>query len=106
VVIGGSNPHAEMLQRRVAEARVKITVLQDVSNPADLMAAADVAISAAGSTCWELCLLGLPALLIDVADNQTALAAELERRGCAIHIGNKTVSAKKIEDELRQALHS
>jgi len=106
VVIGGSNPHAEMLQRRVAEARVKITVLQDVSNPADLMAAADVAISAAGSTCWELCLLGLPALLIDVADNQTALAAELERRGCAIHVGDKNVSPEKIAESLKRLVDS
>lgn len=106
VVIGGSNPHAEILQTRVAESGLKMTVLQDVSNPAELMAAADVAISAAGSTCWELCLLGLPALLIDVADNQTGVAAELERKGCAIHVGNKTVPARKIADELRRLLDS
>jgi UDP-2,4-diacetamido-2,4,6-trideoxy-beta-L-altropyranose hydrolase len=106
IVIGGSSPHAESLQVRVAKSGLKMAVLQDVSNPAEFMSAADVAISAAGSTCWELCLLGLPALLVDVAANQTALAAELERRGCAIHVGDKTVSAEKIAGALKRLLDS
>ena len=53
------------------------------------MADADVAISAAGITCWEMCLLGLPAVLIDVAENQTPVAHELERQGVAIHAGSR-----------------
>jgi RimJ/RimL family protein N-acetyltransferase len=32
--------------------------------------------------------LSLPAILIDVAKNQTALAQELSRLGCAIHLGS------------------
>jgi spore coat polysaccharide biosynthesis predicted glycosyltransferase SpsG len=52
------------------------------------MAEADIAISAAGSTCWELCLLGLPPVLLDLADNQTPVALALERQGCAIYGGS------------------
>jgi RimJ/RimL family protein N-acetyltransferase len=101
VVVGGSNPHLEKLQNLAAQSELKISVRQDVSNMAELMASADVAISAAGSTCWELCLLGLPALLVDVAANQTALAKELDRRGCAIHIGDRAVTARTIADQLK-----
>ena len=113
VVVGGSNPHFTGLQTSASRSGQKITVQRDVSNMAELMAAADMAISAAGSTCWELCLLGLPSLLLDVAPNQTTLAKELDRTGCAIHVGNQTVSAENIavasekllrSHELRQSL--
>jgi UDP-2,4-diacetamido-2,4,6-trideoxy-beta-L-altropyranose hydrolase len=106
VVIGGSNPHFTMLQEFAARSGQKITVRRDILNMAEPMAEADVAISAAGSTCWELCLLGLPALLVAVADNQADLARELDRRGCAIRVGDRTVSAEKIADELKLLVQS
>ncbi len=87
VLVGGSNPHLRELQATVAGSTLNMQLLKDVSNIGELMAASDIAISAAGTTCWELCLLGLPSVLIDIADNQTAVAQELHQRGCAIHIG-------------------
>lgn len=96
VVVGGSNPHFAAIEKAAFDSGVSIVVLRDVLNTADLMAEADIAISAAGSTCWELCMLGLPSLLIDVADNQTALAQELGRMGCAVHIGNRSISPGEI----------
>jgi UDP-2,4-diacetamido-2,4,6-trideoxy-beta-L-altropyranose hydrolase len=106
VVVGGSNPHFEKLAEFAGKTGGKVRVLKNVGNVAELMAAADAAISAAGSTCWELCLLGLPALLIDVAENQTAVAKELDRRGCAIHVGGREVSAERIAEQLRNLLES
>ena len=106
VVVGGSNPHFEMLQEAAVRSAQKITVRRDVVNMAEQMAGADVAVSAAGATCWEICLLGLPALIIDVAPNQTAQARELDRRGCAIHVGNQSVSAREISDQLERLLRS
>jgi RimJ/RimL family protein N-acetyltransferase len=47
------------------------------------MAWADLAICAGGSTCLELACLGVPALLVVIAENQLAPAAALERRGIA-----------------------
>jgi UDP-2,4-diacetamido-2,4,6-trideoxy-beta-L-altropyranose hydrolase len=106
VVIGGSNPHFAVLQELAARSGPKIRLQTDVLSMAEPMALADVAISAAGSTCWELCLLGLPALILDVADNQTELATELDRRGCAIRVGDRSVSAEKIADELKRLVGS
>jgi len=106
VVVGGSNPHGAILQRLAAHSGRKIMVRRNVSNMAELMAAADIAVSAAGSTCWELCLLGLPTLLLDVAANQTALATELDRRGCAVRVGDETVSVEKMACELGRLLTS
>lgn len=54
---------------------------------AELMAAADVAVSAAGQTGLELACMGVPAVLVRMADNQRENAAALERCGCAIDTG-------------------
>lgn len=59
----------------------------NVTDMARWMEWADIAISAAGSTCWELAFLGLPAILIVVADNQRAVGAELAARECALNLG-------------------
>jgi len=104
VVVGPVNPHFEVLQ---SASRKGITLCANVSNMAELMAEADVAISAAGSTCWELCLLGLPAMLMDIAENQTAVARELERLGCAVHLGDRdSISATTIANHLERLLDS
>lgn len=105
VVVGGSNPHFQELCTLAAKSG-RITVQRDVSNLGKLMAAADVCISAAGATCWELCLLGLPSLLIDVAPNQTEQAKQLDRQGCAIHAGDRTVSAREIATQLQRVVSS
>jgi UDP-2,4-diacetamido-2,4,6-trideoxy-beta-L-altropyranose hydrolase len=102
VLVGGSNPHVKDLRHQIAKKGLKIELLTNVSNVGELMARSDLAISAAGSTCWELCLLALPSLLIDTADNQTAIAKEMQKRECAIHVGNRTVKPEAIA----QALHS
>jgi UDP-2,4-diacetamido-2,4,6-trideoxy-beta-L-altropyranose hydrolase len=108
IVVGGSNERSAMLERMVASVRSKkITFRQDVSNMAELMAWADVMVSAAGTTCWEICRLGLPALLIDLADNQTPVARELQRRGCAIYLGGpEEVSAAKLAEQVERLRHS
>jgi spore coat polysaccharide biosynthesis predicted glycosyltransferase SpsG len=52
-----------------------------------MMRWADVAISAGGSTCWELAFMGLPSLVIVVADNQRGIAAGLAEEGAAVSLG-------------------
>ena len=106
VVAGGSNLNLERLQSLAAQTRHKITVLNDVTNVPEIMSAADVAISAAGSTCWELCAMGLPSLLMDIADNQTNLAKELDRRGCAIRLGDRMVPEERIADQFKELVAS
>ncbi len=86
--IGGSSENVGMLKRSAARFASKITTQVDVSDMAQLISSADIAVSAAGSTCWELCHLGLPAVLLDLAANQTPVASELQRQGCALYAGN------------------
>jgi UDP-2,4-diacetamido-2,4,6-trideoxy-beta-L-altropyranose hydrolase len=87
VVVGGSNPHLPKLRGLVAGAHRNVQLVENVTNMPELMANSDIAISGAGTTSLEMCFLGLPALLIVLADNQRPAAEELNRRGAAINLG-------------------
>jgi len=107
VVVGGSTRDSEWMERLDKYPKQQISLRRDVANIAELMAWADVAVSSAGTTCWELCLLALPALLVDVAKNQTALARELAHRNCAIHLGGpRDFTAQQLADRLETLLSS
>lgn len=84
VVVGSANPHVASLKNFVEVERVDCELLFAVENMAELMDWADVAVSAAGSTCWELCRFGLPMLLVVAADNQSGIATGLLNWGAAI----------------------
>lgn len=77
VVMGKTAPHIESVQRFAKHASFACAVLVNVTNMAQLMANADLAIGAAGSTTWERCCLGLPMVLIVLADNQQVIAEAL-----------------------------
>lgn len=87
VVVGGSNPHYETLEMAVQNSRFPIRLQRNVTNMPELMAWADVAISAGGSTCWELAFMGLPSILLVLAENQRAIAEGLENCGCCVNLG-------------------
>lgn len=55
---------------------------------ADDMLNADLCFGAAGSTSWERCCLGLPAALFVIADNQSAIARNLELSGACLNLGD------------------
>lgn len=83
VVAGGSNPHIAALTESVAKSSQGCRVLNNVTNMQELISWADLAISAAGGACWEYCALGLPAVLVAVAENQMANAEALHAAGAA-----------------------
>jgi UDP-2,4-diacetamido-2,4,6-trideoxy-beta-L-altropyranose hydrolase len=63
---------------------VEIQTLQNVENVRPLMEWADLAVSAAGSTCWELARLGCPMVITVVAENQRRSAQGLTQAGAAV----------------------
>ncbi|MCF3609399.1 UDP-2,4-diacetamido-2,4,6-trideoxy-beta-L-altropyranose hydrolase [Planktothrix agardhii 1033] len=105
VVVGGSNPHYENLKIAVQDSRYPIQVQQNVTNMPELMAWADVAISAGGSTCWELAFMGLPSILLILADNQRAIAQKLATLNLAVNLGwHQDVTIEEIGLALRESI--
>lgn len=92
VVIGAPHPFREQIKAACVQHGFICHLQTD--KMAELMAAADLAIGAGGSASWERCCLGLPALLVALADNQINIAKALDLFGACIYIGTlKTASA-------------
>jgi len=104
-VVGGSTSRPELIEQ--ATSSPAVTFVRNPANLPELMAAADVVVSAAGATCWELCLLGAPSLLIDLAPNQTPIAESLDRDGYAIHAGAADgMCVERLATQLQELLES
>ena len=84
VVMGPHAPWLAQVQAQVAHIPWQTQVLVAVSNMAQLMSDIDLAIGAAGGTAWERCCLGLPTLMLVLAENQQAGAKALQSAGAAI----------------------
>ncbi len=92
VVIGAQHPHRSEIETACATQGYVCHV--QTTRMAELMAEADLAIGAGGSASWERCCLGLPALLVALADNQVNIAKALDSVGACIYVGTlKTASA-------------
>lgn len=83
VVMGAEAPHLAAVRTQAAAMPWPTRVHTNINNMAELMAFSDVAIGAAGSTSWERCCLGLPSILVLLADNQIAGGFAFEQAGAA-----------------------
>ncbi|WP_237141659.1 UDP-2,4-diacetamido-2,4,6-trideoxy-beta-L-altropyranose hydrolase [Selenomonas sp. oral taxon 126] len=75
VVVGGSNSHRAYIEELCA-AHDFLHYHCQVSNMAELMAHADLCLGAGGTTTWERCFLGLPAIVTAVAENQIQICED------------------------------
>ncbi len=73
LVCGRFNPHLQTLHL-LKEKDSRINVLTDVTNMWDVMAESDLCISAAGSTMYELCVMGVPTVCCYYVENQRRIA--------------------------------
>jgi len=83
VVLGPGAPHLAAVRRRFERSTGLLQLHDTGDEVAERLAAADLAIGAAGVSAWERCVLGLPSLVIPTAGNQRAVAKALETVGAA-----------------------
>jgi UDP-2,4-diacetamido-2,4,6-trideoxy-beta-L-altropyranose hydrolase len=69
-VVGAANPHFEQVSAFAGRSKHRVAVKEATENMAELIAWADLAVSAGGSACWEMAFMGLPILIIATAANQ------------------------------------
>ena len=82
-----AGPAARSSVEHTARSRHTCRVLDDVRDMASLMASMDLAVTGGGSTCWELAFLGLPAIVIELSDNQQMSARPLAAAGAVENAG-------------------
>ncbi|MGB4096919.1 MAG: UDP-2,4-diacetamido-2,4,6-trideoxy-beta-L-altropyranose hydrolase [Acetomicrobium sp.] len=86
-VVGGSNPHYGALKDFVETANLPVRIERDVKDMSQLMAWADVAITAGGTTCWELAFMGVPFVGLSRAKQEAILLQETTRIGMSLNMG-------------------
>jgi len=96
VLMGSGAPHLTEIQLLATTMPVPVSVHVDATDVADLMASADVAIGAAGGTAWERCCLGLPTIMLVLAENQALIAETLARAQAVAVIDSVEEVAQKL----------
>ena len=105
IVVGAAYPFLPGLRAWAADHPL-IEIHSNTTRMAHLMAAADLAIGAPSSTSWERCTLGLPAVLLTLADNQVEVAGMLADAGAAVSLGWHTeVTVERLEAAVADLLH-
>lgn len=93
LICGRFNPNFEELQE-LGEENPSVIIHETVKDMASMMENCDISISAGGSTCYELCAMGIPFVIVSYADNQIRLSRSMEEKGVATYAGH--ISDEKI----------
>jgi UDP-2,4-diacetamido-2,4,6-trideoxy-beta-L-altropyranose hydrolase len=102
--LGGFVPSdlAGAIKGELIQQDLNVEIATGSSDMPALMEWADCAVSAGGTTVYELAYMGVPAVLLVRADNQRAVAQGMQKAGCACNLGE--VSLVQPGDILRHIL--
>jgi len=92
VVVGADNRRLEQLRAVSRQLRLSVRVVRNVQNMPDLMAWADIVLTTAGGTVWELLYMGCPTLSFTRMSVQEADYRSLEQRGAMRCLGNEAAA--------------
>lgn len=98
VAVGSAAPGLPALQDLAGKGRISLHV--DARDMAELVANADIAIGAGGSSVWERAALGLPTILLVLAESQKAMGDQLQNAGLALVLDP---AARRFETQLTDA---
>ena len=106
IVVGDNYPYYDKL-KCAADKRGRTSIYKTRTHLADLMAASDIAIGGGGATNWERMCIGLPSIIITLADNQVPICEILSRKGAIRLLGNsKIVNTQDIYKAFLEEINS
>lgn len=88
VLIGPFNKDREYIEAQEKNYPNLIRTWSDIKDMPGFLANFDLALSAAGSTSYELCCMGIPAMLFCMADNQSQINETFDKKGIYKSAGN------------------
>lgn len=83
LVAGRFNPHFRRLKELEVAGHGNLHICHDVKDMAGLMRQCDIALTAGGSTVYELSAMGVPFICFSCAENQEALVGYIGEKGIA-----------------------
>ena len=102
--------NAERVRAAAQGSRLSLNVLAPVDDLAAMMSAHDLVISAAGTSIWELCCIGVPTAVAWAVDNQREGYERVVAAGAAIGLGGPELGRDELGgderavDRLKRAL--
>jgi len=106
MVIGAANRQRQVLSRRAKESRIPVEVVGPATGMPEMMAWADIAISAAGGTLWELLFMQVPTIAISIAANQGPAARRLGELGATISFDLESLNSADLAHVIQRLIHS
>jgi UDP-2,4-diacetamido-2,4,6-trideoxy-beta-L-altropyranose hydrolase len=93
VLLSEKAPHYQVVKKFSLQHSSWVNHIDFVENMAELMLAHHVAIGAPGGTSWERACLGMPSIIIPLADNQKTISNNLVQLGAAIRVSIADISS-------------
>ena len=107
IVVGPANPNLKILHQAAQQSTINLQLLPTVTDMPELMAWADLAVSGGGSTSWELAFIGVPSVVLVMAENQSVIAQELGKMGIVFNLGwHEQVSSSQVAQAMTRLLLS
>ena len=86
VVTGTANIGKKII-KNFCKKNFNYNYFEQVENMAKLMQVADLCIGSSGTTTWERCCVGLPAIAIVTSNDQKDIASAVSKNKCIINLG-------------------
>jgi len=106
VVVGAGYRHLESLRDLKKQLPFNIRIHRNVDRMVDVMQRVDFAITAGGSTCYELARCGVPAIAIPVAQNQVPIVEALDKLGTLAAFDPAGKSDEQLSATIRDLLRN
>ena len=104
-VLSSHSPQIKKIKKLKKKFK-NINVHSGLKSLANLIFKADLAVGACGSTTWERCCLGLPSIVVTIADNQMPIAKALHDKGIVRWLGHfDNITKNLIYNELRSFIN-
>jgi UDP-2,4-diacetamido-2,4,6-trideoxy-beta-L-altropyranose hydrolase len=100
-VVADSNHSGSSRHRRWCESRADSRLLSLSDRFPEILGAADIAVGAGGTTTWERCCIGVPSVVIGIAENQYRVAEAVAEWGAHLYLGP---SDRVTKEDIRCAL--
>lgn len=107
LICGAANPHYSELCD-MANENASLLIHRSINNMAEMMEQCDLAVSAGGSTCYELCATGVPFVVFSFEPNQRKLAENMQENNVAVLAGHMVdeESCEEVMEAISQKVKS
>jgi len=103
VVLGKFNVHKDALTAKWQNIK-NVHLLYHISDMAEYMMLCDFAITAAGSTTYEMCACGIPAVSYIMADNQKSVASKFHELGLVPYLGDVRSDMEGVTEKICETM--